>query len=713
MSMSIIKSPVSFLLRSISSFGSNNQQQRGANSTDKTTATEVANTGGGRRGSSAVVNNAEISSSYGSSSSTRPQQISPSFSSPPCSPSRPPQIPLPLHPPALSEGLPSPSSLSDASTSCDSPSCLPPLANNKTQNNAPILEQQISTISTMPSTTASTPTSSPQVKQQHQIDYGQSLHQHPVFQQQPFVSASSFPSSATFAQQQRSPPPSCPDDITPPSPSHNNHPPPAATPQASSSSCLSSVMLSRKQPATSTTACRRPLTPPSTPQQTSLHYPPPPPTCNNNIHPNNNRVKSPLSDSPASPHLSPSIGPTSAPSPSSGHMLRCTADNVSLLRRQLSRCDNLARHHFHLGKTVGTGSFGRVCVAELYPMWLRYVLSSPTPVHSLPDIPPLEAQPSSSTSSLNIGSPPSNGGTTTTPCIPLVLKMLYKSKVIKLKQVDHVKDERRILSKVNHPFIINLVASFQDQHRLYMLMEYVNGGELFSYLRRCGRIPPVQARFFSSELVCAFSYLHANNIVYRDLKPENLLIDAEGHIKIADFGFAKRVPPGDRTFTLCGTHEYLAPETIVGKGHGMPVDWWALGILIFEMLAGHPPFYDDAPVGIYKRILAGKIDFPIHIESACRSLIRRLLVADPTKRLGCLQGGAQDVSAHRFYKGVEWQQCIQRLIAPPFVPAVRGALDTSMFDDYPESKDDGTDTGRGAGGADVGNREQDLCFRDF
>eukprot|EP00922_Rhytidocystis_sp_ex-Travisia-forbesii_P049014 GHVS01072980.1.p1 GENE.GHVS01072980.1~~GHVS01072980.1.p1 ORF type:complete len:655 (+),score=99.17 GHVS01072980.1:253-2217(+) len=654
MSMSIIKSPVSFLLRSITSFGNNSQQQRAA---DKSAATESAMS-------------SQAASRGLPQEQPRPPQPT-SFSSPPLSPLRPPQIPLTSHPPSLSDGIPSPSSLSDASTSCDSPSCLIPVANSR-QHAMPMLEHQASTLSAMQSLPPS-PTALKQIDE---------TTQHSSAQRQPYLSSISLPIPSTF--------PTCHQD----EPTISN-PPPHPTP--SSSSCLSSVMLSRKQPATAATpSCRRPLTPPSTPQHTSLQSPP---------HNSTNRAKPSFPDSPLSsccPNLSPRVSPA----------VRCTADNLTVLRRQLSRCDNLARYHFHLGKTVGTGSFGRVCVAEMDPLMLRYVLVSPTPLHTLPPVHTLpnmqQLEPPRSNSNVSVPSPNSF-----CPVIPLVLKILYKSKVIKLKQVDHVKDERRILSKVSHPFIINLIASFQDQHRLYMLMEYVNGGELFSYLRRCGRIPPVQARFFSAELVCAFSYLHVNNIVYRDLKPENLLIDAEGHIKIADFGFAKRVPPDDRTFTLCGTHEYLAPETIVGKGHGIPVDWWALGILIFEMLAGHPPFYDEAPVGIYKRILAGKIDFPIHIDSASRSLIRRLLVADPTKRLGCLQGGAQDVSAHRFYKGVDWQHCIQRLIPPPFVPAVRGPLDTSMFDDYPESKDDGSDAGGRGSGDDVGSREQDLCFRDF
>jgi len=141
---------------------------------------------------------------------------------------------------------------------------------------------------------------------------------------------------------------------------------------------------------------------------------------------------------------------------------------------------------------------------------------------------------------------------------PMALKIMKKCEVLRLKQVEHVKAEVAILSRIDHPFIVNLLAKFQDEKRLFLLLEFVNGGELFSYLRREGRLPDIDAKFYAGEIILAFIYLHSQNIIYRDLKPENLLIDAEGHLKIADFGFAKEVE--DRTWTLCGTPEYLAPE---------------------------------------------------------------------------------------------------------------------------------------------------------
>lgn len=266
---------------------------------------------------------------------------------------------------------------------------------------------------------------------------------------------------------------------------------------------------------------------------------------------------------------------------------------------------------------------------------------------------------------------------------PMALKILKKSEVIRLKQVEHVKAEKEILLSITHPFIVNMLSVFQDDKRLCMLLEYVNGGELFSYLRKEGRLPNDHAAFYAGEIILAFQYLHNIHIVYRDLKPENLLIDTDGHLKITDFGFAKVVE--DRTWTLCGTPEYLAPEIIQSKGHGKAVDWWALGILIFEMLAGYPPFYDENPFGIYQKVLAGKIDFPRHFEVKAKDLIKRLLTPDRAKRFGCLKNGAEDIKKHKWYKGTDWTLMYNRQCPVPFEPPVKSADDTSMFDRYPES----------------------------
>lgn len=266
------------------------------------------------------------------------------------------------------------------------------------------------------------------------------------------------------------------------------------------------------------------------------------------------------------------------------------------------------------------------------------------------------------------------------------LKILKKSEIIRLKQVDHIKSEVRILSMIGHPFIVNLVGHYQDAKRLYMLLEYVPGGELFSHLRREGRFSNDGGKFYAAEIVLAFAHCHEYNVVYRDLKPENLLITRTGHMKVTDFGFAKIVK--DRTWTLCGTPEYLAPEIIQSKGHGKSVDWWALGILIYEMLAGYPPFYDETPFGIYQKILAGRIDFPRHFDVQAKALIRKLLTADRTQRLGCLRNGAEDVKAHKWWGRLNWDAVFKCQIPAPFVPEVRGENDTRNFDPYDDSVED-------------------------
>ncbi|KAG2206179.1 hypothetical protein INT46_007174 [Mucor plumbeus] len=293
---------------------------------------------------------------------------------------------------------------------------------------------------------------------------------------------------------------------------------------------------------------------------------------------------------------------------------------------------------FELQDTLGTGTFGRVYLSKFVPSSKYYAM-----------------------------------------------KVLKKSEVVRLKQVEHLLSEKQILSSVRFPFIVDLFCTFQDESNLYMLLEYVVGGELFTHLRRAGRFTNDMTRFYASEIVLAIEYLHSKDIIYRDLKPENLLIDHQGHIKITDFGFAKKVV--DRTWTLCGTPEYLAPEIIQSKGHGKAVDWWALGILIFEMLAGYPPFFDDNSFGIYEKILMGKVQFTAHFDPLAKDLLKRLLVSDRTKRLGNLKGGSEDVKRHKWFRGVDWVGLLDKNVRAPIVPHYPHPGDTSNFEKYPEQFD--------------------------
>lgn len=263
------------------------------------------------------------------------------------------------------------------------------------------------------------------------------------------------------------------------------------------------------------------------------------------------------------------------------------------------------------------------------------------------------------------------------------MKVLKKSEVMRLKQDVHTVNERDVLSVATHPFLIKMEATMQDSMHLYFILEYVLGGELFSILRKARRFPNHVAKFYAAEVVLAIEYLHSMDVVYRDLKPENILIAKDGHIKITDFGFAKYVPD-NITWTLCGTPDYLAPEIIQSRGYGKPADWYALGILIFEMLCGFPPFYNEDHVKIYEGILAGKIVFPSSMDSNAKDIIKSLISFDISKRLGNLKNGVADIKKHPWFKGVDWTKLAKKQITPPYVPPFKGYGDTSYFDRYPE-----------------------------
>ncbi|RSH87230.1 camp-dependent protein kinase catalytic subunit [Saitozyma podzolica] len=265
------------------------------------------------------------------------------------------------------------------------------------------------------------------------------------------------------------------------------------------------------------------------------------------------------------------------------------------------------------------------------------------------------------------------------------IKVLNKEKVIKMKQVEHTNSEREMLVRVRHPFLVNLWGTFQDVSNLYMVMDFVAGGELFSLLRKSQRFPNSVAKFYAAEVALALDYLHSLDIIYRDLKPENLLLGADGHVKVTDFGFAKHVP--DITWTLCGTPDYLAPEVVQSKGYNKSVDWYALGVLIFEMLAGYPPFFteDGNPMKLYEKIIAGKVRYPTYFDVLAKELLKNLLVGDLTKRYGNLRAGSSDIFAHPWFAEVDWDKLYRREIPAPYVPKIEGEGDASQFDRYQEA----------------------------
>lgn len=265
------------------------------------------------------------------------------------------------------------------------------------------------------------------------------------------------------------------------------------------------------------------------------------------------------------------------------------------------------------------------------------------------------------------------------------LKILKKAEIIRLKQVDHVISENSILASIKHPFIVNMEGFTQDDRYLYFVLEYVPGGELFTYLRNVGRLENQHAAFYAAQISLIFEYLQSKNVVYRDLKPENLLIGEDGYLRLTDFGFAKVLEGGGRTYTLCGTPEYLAPEILLNKGHGKPVDWWTLGILVYEMLVGIDPFSDEDPMAIYQKILKGKIKFPKDFDNDAKSIVKHLLEADVSKRYGNLKNGAGDVKNHRWFTNINWQMILDKKMPSPYKPLVRSANDTSNFPSYPDS----------------------------
>mmetsp|Transcript_81445 Transcript_81445/g.230790 ORF Transcript_81445/g.230790 Transcript_81445/m.230790 type:complete len:320 (-) Transcript_81445:125-1084(-) len=265
------------------------------------------------------------------------------------------------------------------------------------------------------------------------------------------------------------------------------------------------------------------------------------------------------------------------------------------------------------------------------------------------------------------------------------VKFMKKHEIIKLKQVDHINNEKRLMSQIDYPFVVNMMGYAKDEHYVYIVMEIISGGELFTHLRRARKFTDDQSKFYAAQTGAAFAHIHGKNIIHRDLKPENILMMPNGYSKLTDFGFAKIMEPGTRTYTLCGTPEYIAPEVLLNKGHGKPVDWWTLGILIYEMIVGQPPFCDEDPMGIYQKILSGKIVFPKSFDKNAKGLVKKLLTADLGKRYGNLKNGVDDIKQHKWFKEINFGDLVDKKLSAPFKPKVTGDTDTSNFDDYPDS----------------------------
>ncbi|XP_072393598.1 cAMP-dependent protein kinase catalytic subunit alpha-like isoform X1 [Diabrotica undecimpunctata] len=262
------------------------------------------------------------------------------------------------------------------------------------------------------------------------------------------------------------------------------------------------------------------------------------------------------------------------------------------------------------------------------------------------------------------------------------MKCISKARIMKLQQLEHTLYEKRILEAVRFPFIVHLEACYKDNSYVYLVMPFINGGEMFTHLRRMRKFTEVLSRFYAAQVLLALEFLHFCDIIYRDLKPENILIDHKGYIKIADLGFCKIVR--GRTWTLCGTPEYIAPEIILSKGYGKAVDWWSFGVLLFEMNAGYAPFSSADVMKIYERIIAGKYKCPATFTYELQSLIQNILQVDLSRRYGNLKNGIQDLKNHRWFKDMDFVAIYNKQVEPPFKPALKSVGDASNFDHYDE-----------------------------
>lgn len=256
------------------------------------------------------------------------------------------------------------------------------------------------------------------------------------------------------------------------------------------------------------------------------------------------------------------------------------------------------------------------------------------------------------------------------------LKSIRKAHIVNKMEVTHTLAEKFVLSRVNSPFIVPLKFAFQSSEKLYLVLSFINGGELFYHLQKARRFPLIRAKFYICELLSAIETLHSMNIVYRDLKPENILLDYQGHIALCDFGLCKiNMKLDQKTNTFCGTPEYLAPELLLNKGYTRVVDFWTLGVLLYEMLTSLPPFYDEDVSIMYKKILEDPLIFPSDMDSVTKDLISKLLNRDPAQRLG--YHGVSEIKSHQFFKDIDWVKLTNKGYIPPYKPQVKNSLDIS------------------------------------
>ncbi|KAI9228729.1 MAG: kinase-like domain-containing protein [Piptocephalis tieghemiana] len=263
------------------------------------------------------------------------------------------------------------------------------------------------------------------------------------------------------------------------------------------------------------------------------------------------------------------------------------------------------------------------------------------------------------------------------------MKTLKKAAVVvHSKYTEHTKAERQILEAVQHPFIVKLYYAFQTQRKLYLVLEYVPGGELFTHLARERMFDEEVAIFVSAQIILALEHLHSLGVIYRDLKPENILLGQDGNVVLTDFGLSKvSLDDSGTTNTICGTVEYMAPEVVMERvGYDFSVDWWSLGILIHDMLTGSAPFRGSNRKKTMDAIANRRLKLPSYLSPAARDLLTKLLKKHPKARLGAGPGGVEDLKKHPFFRSIHWPHLLDRKVRAPFVPIIASEEDTSNFD---------------------------------
>ena len=261
------------------------------------------------------------------------------------------------------------------------------------------------------------------------------------------------------------------------------------------------------------------------------------------------------------------------------------------------------------------------------------------------------------------------------------MKILSKTQLKITHQEEHTKTERDLMVKASSPFLVTIKFAFQDDKNLYIVSDFMQGGDLFYHLHEEKNFPEEKAKFYLIEIILGLECLHKNNMIYRDLKPENILMDSNGHLKISDFGLSKILESSDdKAYTLCGTPQYLAPEILKNKGYDKSVDWWSLGCFLYEMLTGYLPFYIPKGNKINPKVFEEPLRFPPDVNQVAINLISQLLNVNPKKRLGSGEEDAQKIKSHPYFKGIDWEKYANKEIEAPFIPELDDEMDLRYFD---------------------------------